>query len=132
MSASAKAEALIPSEILRAPVVPDLFGLSVGVCERSGLHMEFGVATGRSLKIIRELLPIDIPLYGFDSFDGLPESWNGFKKGSFSTGLRVSLANTKLIVGLYENTLREFVDLNPVLLVLFILIVIFIRQRRQF
>ena len=37
--------------------------------------LEFGVASGRLITTIAEQTPG--PVYGFDSFEGLPESWFG-------------------------------------------------------
>ncbi len=39
-----------------------------------GLNVELGVYTGRSIKKIAEAMP-DATVYGFDSFEGLPENW---------------------------------------------------------
>lgn len=114
MGASAMAEALVPPELVDAPVIPDLYQLAVcASCFPRGLHMEFGVATGRSLRKIRAALPAHIRLYGFDSFNGLPEAWNGFPVGSFATELRVDLPNTELVAGTFESTLAEFVLHHP-------------------
>ena len=51
-----------------------------GQCNQFGersrcLVPEFGVASGRTVTIIAEQTPG--PVYGFDSFEGLPESWFG-------------------------------------------------------
>lgn len=105
---------LIPPELIDAPVVLDLYQLAVdSTCFPFGLHMEFGVAAGRSLRKIRQLLPEEVELYGFDSFRGLPEPWNELPRGAFATHLRVDLFNTKLIVGTYEDTLEDFAKSHP-------------------
>ena len=41
--------------------------------------LEFGVASGRLITTIAEQTPG--PVYGFDSFEGLPESWFGDMSG---------------------------------------------------
>ena len=41
----------------------------------AGAVCEFGVHKGKSLKILGEAFPEDI-VWGFDSFEGLPEDWN--------------------------------------------------------
>ena len=38
-----------------------------------GHILEFGVGEGRSLRLLKALT--DKTIYGFDSFDGLPEDW---------------------------------------------------------
>lgn len=70
--------------------------------------MEFGVAKGHSLAQLRNLIPSEIKLYGFDSFQGLPDPWNGFPAGSFATSYRRELPNTELVVGRFEETIPEF------------------------
>lgn len=50
------------------------------------LYLEFGVAGGTSLGRWRRLLAApDTAFHGFDSFEGLPESWQGREVGAFST-----------------------------------------------
>lgn len=47
-----------------------------------GLKLEFGVYTGYSIKLISKYVD---KIYGFDSFEGLPENWHsGILKGDFS------------------------------------------------
>lgn len=50
-----------------------------------------------------------MPIYGFNSFEGLPEHWRtGFGKGSFSTPIPTVPGNVKLIKGLFADTLPHF------------------------
>lgn len=51
-----------------------------------GLVCEFGVASGRSIRMTKELLPADIHIHGFDTFTGLPTAWGNEPAGSYSTG----------------------------------------------
>ena len=53
----------------------------------NGLVCEFGVGSGRSLRMIHEMLPLNIPICGFDTFEGLPIAWNNEPAGSYSTGM---------------------------------------------
>jgi len=78
-----------------------------------GLHLEFGVADGDSLTWLRRLLPSHVPLYGFDSFKGLHEEWNGNPIGTFATKQRIDLPNTHLIEGMFEDTLKNFLYVHP-------------------
>jgi methyltransferase family protein len=94
--------------IMAAPVVADLYALALSSCIGGGLYMEFGVAAGRSLREIRKRLPESIRLYGFDSFYGLPEPWGEFPRGAFATGYRITLPNTLLVEGRFEETLPAF------------------------
>lgn len=79
-----------------------------------GGYYEFGVFSGRTINRIAEAVP-DRTVYGFDSFDGLPEDWrSGFTKGTFKTDILPSVReNVKLIRGLFEDTLPGFVREHP-------------------
>ena len=47
------------------------------------LWLEFGVAGGKSINYISKFT--DDTVYGFDSFEGLPEKWrDGFDRGAFN------------------------------------------------
>jgi hypothetical protein len=80
--------------------------------ERDGLVLEFGVATGATLKVICE--ETEHTVYGFDSFNGLPEDWTHFQKaGRFSSSGRPPenlMDNAELVVGLFEDTLPKFLN----------------------
>ena len=48
----------------------------------NGLYCEFGVHSGSTINHIAE--QVNGPVYGFDSFEGLPEDWRpGVEKGNF-------------------------------------------------
>lgn len=50
------------------------------------LYLEFGVSSGTSLRRWLQLLPgPTAAFHGFDSFEGLPESWQGREVGAFTT-----------------------------------------------
>jgi len=97
-------------------VLPDdiaLFDLALTkVTGDRPLYLEFGVFEGRSMRWWSRHLPhAGAKLVGFDSFEGLPETWRpGFGAGRFSTGgppdiddQRVSFA-----VGWFDDTLSNF------------------------
>nr|VFJ58555.1 MAG: Methyltransferase domain-containing protein [Candidatus Kentron sp. DK] len=72
-----------------------------------GLFLEFGVASGRTINHIAS--KIKTKVYGFDSFEGLPETWRtGFKKGTFVGKIPDVAENVELIVGMFEVTLPYF------------------------
>lgn len=51
---------------------------------KDGFYLEFGVCTGGSINFI-STLNSEKDIYGFDSFEGLPEYWNAvYPKGAFS------------------------------------------------
>lgn len=100
----------------------------------NGLWMEFGVFTGRSLEQFSRKAPKEI--YGFDSFEGLPEYWDSNNpKGCYSLGGKTPPGyivgdnhsmfdsnlpknwkpwpkNVKLIKGLFSETLPKFLKEN--------------------
>jgi hypothetical protein len=75
----------------------------------SGLILEFGVATGRTLNHFARLLP-DKRIFGFDGFVGLPENWTSrMQRGCFARNkLPKVRKNCKLIVGWFDQTLPKF------------------------
>lgn len=80
---------------------------------QQGLVLEFGVATGRTLNQFGKWLPTTV--FGFDSFEGLPEDWTSrMPKGFFARKkLPKVRGNCKLVVGLFDQTLPNFKRLYP-------------------
>ena len=77
-----------------------------------GLVCEFGVGSGRSLRMTQELLPLDIAIHGFDTFTGLPQAWGDEPAGTYSTGGIVPNMEGKVYFhkGLFKNTIPQFLD----------------------
>lgn len=79
----------------------------------NGLWLEFGVYKGET---IRSLSKYCNKIYGFDSFRGLPEDWIiKHEKGKFNmNGIKPDNIpnNVELIVGLFEETLDNFIEEN--------------------
>jgi Macrocin-O-methyltransferase (TylF) len=76
-----------------------------------GLVCEFGVFEGQTISYIAQRIQ-DRTVFGFDSFEGLPEDWRGsFKRGVFNTGGRLPQTppNVRLIKGWFDVTLPRFV-----------------------
>jgi len=77
------------------------------------LYLEFGVHKGESMKIWSELLRNPgSKLHGFDSFEGIPEAWDAYRKGSFSTNGRVPVMadqRVKFFKGWFNETLPLYV-----------------------
>lgn len=72
-----------------------------------GLILEFGVASGRTIRHIASLT--QRPIHGFDSFEGLPESWRtGFGRGAFAQPLPQVPGHVKLHAGWFTDTLPRF------------------------
>ena len=76
--------------------------------ENDGCCIEFGVASGLSIRYFSESLS-NLNFYGFDSFIGLKEDWAGHSvtKGAFSQNgvLPKVNSNVKLIKGWFNETL---------------------------
>jgi len=78
-----------------------------------GLAVEFGVRFGNSLNFLAGRLAQEV--HGFDSFQGLPEAWEGSAPGLYTTGgsLPQVEANVRLHVGLFADTLPGFAAKHP-------------------
>ena len=79
-----------------------------------GMIMEFGVYRGESINYISERKSNRL-VYGFDSFEGLPENWRpGFETGTFKLEhLPEVNDNVKLFVGYFDQSLPKFLrDIN--------------------
>jgi predicted O-methyltransferase YrrM len=75
------------SGLERVPVLerPQLIAYTCRLAERvPGNYAEFGVAEGRSARIILNVMPTDRKLYLFDSFEGLGEPWFTYPAGAFA------------------------------------------------
>lgn len=78
-----------------------------------GLVLEFGVAGGHSINFIADQVK-DEKVFGFDSFEGLPEDWtNTYKKGHFAQSLPEVRDNVELMVGWFDRTLPDFLESHP-------------------
>ena len=84
--------------------------------ERKGLVCEFGVATGRSIRMTREIVDPSVAIHGFDTFHGLPEAWGDEPIGSYSCQGRVPSnmsENTYFHKGLFSDTVDPFLESQP-------------------
>lgn len=87
----------------------DLLEYALSSTLNDGLYCEFGVYKGETINFIADRIN-GRTVYGFDSFEGLPENWKfDMPKGTFKIdGPPRVRNNVKLIIGLYENTLNDF------------------------
>ncbi len=76
-----------------------------------GMVLEFGVATGRTLNQFGRLFSEQL-IWGFDSFNGLPEDWTSrMQKGFFKRNALPKVRhNCSLIIGLFDHTLPKFIN----------------------
>jgi hypothetical protein len=78
--------------------------------EDSGLYIEFGVFKGTTINILSKFVK---KIYGFDSFEGLKDDWNGFQnhpKGTFDLKKKLPKLNKNVttVVGWVQDTLEPF------------------------
>ena len=75
-----------------------------------GLILEFGVRHGTSIRQLASLT--SKPIYGFDSFEGLPEDWHQESKEVYSTKGKIPKVPTHvtLIPGWFNQTLPLFLE----------------------
>jgi hypothetical protein len=105
--------AYIMSRMRQAVVCSDreeVLDIALDRMPRHGLVCEFGVFEGQTISYIAKRVP-DRSVFGFDSFEGLPETWRGpFERGVFSTGGRLPSvpANVTLLKGWFDATLPTF------------------------
>ena len=77
-----------------------------------GLVLEFGVRFGISIRFLASQTAEQV--HGFDSFEGLPESWGNNPAGVYSTSGKLPdvPSNVRLHVGWFEETLPDFLVEN--------------------
>ncbi len=77
-------------------------------------YVEFGVASGNSFKWwINFNKNVESRFSGFDTFEGLPESWGGYKKGEMSFKIPdITDDRAAFYKGLFQETLNPFLDKN--------------------
>lgn len=77
-----------------------------------GMVMEFGVWKGHWINHIAQKTPR--PVYGFDSFEGLPEDWSIHNKDYFALdALPVVRDNVTLVKGWFSQSLPGFLATHP-------------------
>jgi hypothetical protein len=83
---------------------------------KGGFYLEFGVHTATSINNISS--KIEGKIYGFDSFEGLPENWShsGMDKGTFDMNGKFPKVNENvvLIKGWFDNSLPSFIKENNI------------------
>lgn len=91
----------------------DTLRFALGQICGDGLAVEFGVASGTTLKIIADAVSKDRKVLGFDVFTGLPETWRtGFPAGEFAQQEIPDVTGAQLVVGLFDDTLPRFLGEN--------------------
>jgi predicted O-methyltransferase YrrM len=85
---------------------------AVSLAPDEGLILEFGVATGTTIRLLAKLFH-PRRVYGFDSFEGLPEDWGHYRAGHFACAPPDVPSNVDLVAGLFAETLPDFLAAHP-------------------
>lgn len=98
----------------RFPNAGSLQDYAVACAPASGMVLEFGVFSGKSINRIARQVP-GRRVYGFDAFEGLPETWRpGFAQGAFKRADPPAVAdNVELVIGWFDSTLPAFIASHP-------------------
>ena len=79
--------------------------------ENKKFYFEFGVWVGTTINFFSKYVNT---IYGFDSFEGLKEDWEGFElpKGTFNLNKKLPKLNTNVvpIIGWVQDTLSPFLE----------------------
>jgi tetratricopeptide (TPR) repeat protein len=88
----------------------ETFQLAFKAAPKEGLVLEFGVRFGNTIRQLAKLTQQKI--YGFDSFEGLPEVWHHEPKGSYTTRGEIPKVphQVELIQGWFDQTLPQFLE----------------------
>lgn len=86
---------------------------ALSLAPTDGMALEFGVYEGRTLRVIAGARR-NQQVFGFDSFQGLPEDWrSGLPAGTFATDDVPVIPGAELVVGLFADTLPDFLADHP-------------------
>ena len=108
----------IATEMRDAIIRDDAEGVlshALGHTRVEGLHLEFGVSTGSTINHIARIRRRET-IWGFDSFEGLPEDWSGYTlaTGTFRRPEPPEVEpNVELVVGWFDETLPSFLEEHP-------------------
>lgn len=87
----------------------NLLTRAITLANPDGLWLEFGVASGTTIRHLADLH--NGKIYGFDSFQGLPERWFSLvDKGKFAGPIPVVPDNVELVTGWFSDTLPLFLS----------------------
>jgi predicted O-methyltransferase YrrM len=86
---------------------------ALSLAPAEGMALEFGVYSGRTLTLIATARG-DKQVFGFDSFQGLPEDWrSNMPAGTFKIRRLPDVPGAELVVGWFEDTVAEFLASHP-------------------
>lgn len=92
----------------------EAIGRQEGIVEQPIDYFEFGVAAGQSFNWwLQHNTNSASQFFGFDTFEGLPEKWGAFAKGSMAHSLEslgINHARASFYKGLFQQTLIPFLE----------------------
>jgi hypothetical protein len=87
---------------------------AAAIAPADGMILEFGVASGTTIRCLAGSAPLlDRVIYGFDSFQGLPEPWGDYQAGHFACDIPEVPNSCELMIGLFKDTLPHFLETHP-------------------
>ncbi len=115
-TASRSSAEFVAKHMPKTPSFRDRFALlehSLKEVKADGLYLELGVYKGSTINSIAD--QVDHTIHGFDSFEGLPETWRtGFPKGTFATvKLPKVRDNVELHAGWFDKSLPKWAAAHP-------------------
>jgi len=94
-----------------------LLDYALSKISKKGDILEFGVRAGESITYIAQKLK-DRTIHGFDSFEGLPEEWEGhaFLKSDFTQNGKIPIVPGNVILhkGWFDKTISEYNNSNEI------------------
>ena len=80
------------------------------------VYLEFGVSAGHSFRWwLEHCNNPSVLLYGFDTFEGLPERWGKFSKGDMIADVpKVDDSRVEFVKGLFQDTLPQFLTTHDI------------------
>ena len=95
------------------------YAISSMAADSPAVFLEFGVFRGYSISYFADRLRHpDSRFVGFDSFEGLPESWVGYARGTFSTAGQMPRSDdprVSFVKGWFQDTVPEFLRISDAL-----------------
>lgn len=117
VNAAGEREAVMASALFaqqHMPTVPtfahseETLKYALTLVPEKGMALEFGVYSGSTLRIITEAR-VASDVYGFDSFQGLPEAWRpNIPAGAFHVAEKPDVPGAELVVGWFDDSLPPF------------------------
>lgn len=96
----------------------DIVSFHYGLDEKEMLYLEFGVASGSSFFWwVKKNTHTCSAFWGFDTFEGLPEDWGGFKKGAMAFDqVDTEDGRATFVRGIFQESLHPFIEANKAIL----------------